>query len=294
MFASECCPPLLHLDAVISVHARVVGPRGQACRREQGSDALRRALQRDVDDRRAGRALAQAVDQRLVALTCVDRRGEQRQVRSVEAGDDGVALLDPEAGADVGDDRGGRGRREREHALGAELACARRELQIVGAEVVAPLRDAVRLVDREQRDLRLAELREEALVVEALGRDVQQLEASVAQAAGDGPHLVRGEARVEPRRVDALAREQVDLILHQRDQRRHDDRHAVEHQRGQLVAEALPRSGREDGEGGAAGEQGLDDLLLARAERCVSEAGGEDLGGGGHRPTVAASRRKAA
>ena len=152
----------------------------------------------------------------------------------------------------------------------------------------------MRLVDREQRDLRLTELREEALVVEALGRDVQQLEASVAQAAGNGPHLIRGEARVEPRRVDALAREQVDLILHQRDQRRHDDRHAFEHQRGQLVAEALPRSGREDGEGGAAGEQGLDDLLLARAERCVSEAGGEDLGGGGHRPTVAASRRKAA
>ena len=72
------CPPLLHLDAVISVHARVVGTRGQACRREQGGDTLRRALQRDVDDRRAGRALAQAVDQRLVALTCADRRGEQR------------------------------------------------------------------------------------------------------------------------------------------------------------------------------------------------------------------------
>ena len=30
---------------------------------------------------------------------------------------------------------------------------------------------------------------------------------------------------------------------------------------------------------------------LARTERCVSEAGGEDLGGGGHRPTVAANRR---
>ena len=72
------CPPLLHLDTIIGAHARVVGTRGQACRRQQGSDTLRRALQRDVDDRRAGRALAQAVDQRLVALTCVDRRGEQR------------------------------------------------------------------------------------------------------------------------------------------------------------------------------------------------------------------------
>ena len=72
-------PPLLHLDAVLGVHARVVGARGQACRREQRGDALRRALQRDVDDRRAGRALAQAVDQRLVALTA--RTGVVSSVR---------------------------------------------------------------------------------------------------------------------------------------------------------------------------------------------------------------------
>ena len=61
-------PPLLHLDAVIGVHARVVGTCGQARRREERSDTFRGALQRHVDDRRAGRALAQTVDQQLVAL----------------------------------------------------------------------------------------------------------------------------------------------------------------------------------------------------------------------------------
>ena len=61
-------PPLLHLDAVVGVHAGVVGARGQARGGEQRGDALRRALQRDVDDRRAGRPLAQPVDQRLIAL----------------------------------------------------------------------------------------------------------------------------------------------------------------------------------------------------------------------------------
>jgi hypothetical protein len=34
--------------------------------------------------------------------------------------------------------------------------------------------------------------------------------------------------------------------------------------------------------------------LLARAELCVSEPRGEDLGRGGHGSTVAANRRKAA
>ena len=66
--------------------------------------------------------------------------------------------------------------------------------------------------------------------------------------------------------------ERVDLILHQRDQRRDDDRHAVEHQRGQLVAEALARSRRKHGERAAAREQRLDHLGLARAEAGEPEA----------------------
>src|SRR5206468_4025768 len=100
------------------------------------------------------------------AVSCTDRRSEQRQVGPVETGDDGIAFLDPEARADIGDDSWGGGCSEREHAFRAELPGARGELQIVGAEVVAPLGDAMRLVDREQRDLRLPELREEPLVVE--------------------------------------------------------------------------------------------------------------------------------
>ena len=125
----------------------------------------------------------------------------------------------------------------------------------------------MRLVDREERDPRLAQLRQEALVVEALRRDVEQLQLTAAQTVGDCAHLDGVEARVEPRRVDALPREEVDLVLHQRDQRRDDDRHAVEQQRRELVAEALARPGREDGERRAAGEERVDDLLLARAER---------------------------
>ena len=64
---------------------------------------------------------------------------------------------DVEAGADVVDDgrRGGGG--ERQDALGADVARGLGQLQVVGAEVVAPLGDAVRLVDREERDRRALE-----------------------------------------------------------------------------------------------------------------------------------------
>ena len=69
--------------------------------------------------------------------------------------------------------------------------------------------------------------------------------------------------------------ERVDLILHERDQRRDDDRDAVQQERRQLVAEALARARGEDRERAAARQQGLDHLGLpgrksARPKRSAS------------------------
>ncbi len=127
---------------------------------------------------------------------------EKRQVRAVEAGDDRVRRLDAESRRNVGDDRRRGGRGERQHALGAEFARPLGQLQVVGAEVVAPLGDAVRLVDGEERDPRARELREEALVVEALRRHVEQLSEPPRGAARRSRAARRREARVEPCRLD--------------------------------------------------------------------------------------------
>ncbi len=119
------------------------------------------------------------------------------------------------------------------------------------------------LVDREDRELHLAEQAQEALVREPLGRDVEQLQLAGQQPILDRLRLLERERRVEPRGGDAARRQRVDLILHQRDERRHDEAGAVEHDRGQLVAEALAAAGREDRERRAPGEQRRDDLPLA-------------------------------
>ena len=60
--------------------------------------------------------------------------------------------------------------------------------------------------------------------------------------------------------------QEVDLVLHQRDQRRDDQRHAVEQQRRQLVAERLAAAGREHRQRAAPGQQRLDHLGLAGPE----------------------------
>ena len=69
------------------------------------------------------------------------------------------------------------------------------EAEVVGPEVVPPLRDAVRLVDHEQADAHLAHALEEAGRGEALGRHVEQ-----AQVTRRG---AREHARRSPRRPAA-------------------------------------------------------------------------------------------
>ncbi len=59
------------------------------------------------------------------------------------------------------------------------------ELPVLGAEIVAPLRHAVRLVDREQGDAAAFEQRQEARGQQAFGSDVQQVQLAGQQFALD-------------------------------------------------------------------------------------------------------------
>ena len=117
----------------------------------------------------------------------------------------------------------GRGRGQRDpRDLGPALV-QHRQLQVVGPEVVAPLGHAVRLVDGEQGDCAA----------------VQQLERGARPAAARAPGTAgrarrRGSAVLDRRGVsnvlrgveepgpDAERGQRVDLVLHQRDQRRDD------------------------------------------------------------------------
>ena len=130
---------------------------------------------------------------------------------------------------DVGDHAVVRRRRRAQHrdAVGQPLEHLRQPA-VVRAEVVAPVGDAVRLVDDqqpdplgEQRQHRVAELR----VVEPLRADEQQVDRVVGEQRAD---LV---PRVAVRRVDRVRADpeplrRGDLVAHQREQRRDDQRRA--------------------------------------------------------------------
>ena len=100
------------------------------------------------------------------------------------------------------------------------------ELEILGAEVVAPLRDAVRLVDREQRERQRSSQARKPSVEQPLRRDVEQVERARRGLAAH-PACSAG-ARLEFRNSARMPswRSASHLVLHQRDQRADDDRGA--------------------------------------------------------------------
>ena len=173
----------------------------------------------------------------------------ERQVRPVEPGRDPRRVAQPEAGDDVVGDLRRRRRGRGDDGLRAEPARRVGEAEVVRAEVVPPLGDAVRLVDHEQPDLGLPDPLEEAGRREPLRGDVEQPRAAADRAVERRAVRRRVLLRVDHRHLagrDAL--ERLDLVLHERDERRDDDREVRAHERGELVAERLARARRHDDE----------------------------------------------
>lgn len=87
------------------------------------------------------------------------------------------------------------------------------------AEIVSPLRNAVRLVHRYHRQPPLLQLLEHVVHHQTLGRDIQHLNAP---AAARGHHLVLLLAAlggIQTGRRHAIGQQLIDLILHQQNQR---------------------------------------------------------------------------
>ena len=151
-------------------------------------DVLAARARAGVDDRRARGRVGQAGGEQREARALALHRGHvEREVGPIDAGAHLDRLAQPQGAHDVGGDARRRGRRECHGAARADRVAGIGEAQVVGPEVVAPLAQAVRLVDREERDLAPLERGAEAPVAEALGRHQHE----PARAVGE-----RGEHRV--------------------------------------------------------------------------------------------------
>ena len=130
------------------------------------------------------------------------------------------------------------------------------------------------LVDGEEGDGYLLQQLDGLLLREGLGSHIEQLGAALEQVVLDLVLLHAREGGVEKVGHVGGARgiaHGVDLVLHQRDEGRHDDGRALEYHRRQLVAEALAAAGGHDDEGVVPVQQALDDGLLVAFELVETE-----------------------
>ena len=174
------------------VHPGVIGQRRDALRLQPRRGLVDLLARQAIDDARfAGMLFLDEAQQLRARVVLVD--DGVADVRPVEARDEDARLVQRQPPHDlVARLRvGGGGERDARH-LGKALV-QHRELQVFRAEVVPPLRDAVRLVDGEERELRLGERLEHARHHQALGRDVQQIQLSGQQRTFGGIGLTRLE-----------------------------------------------------------------------------------------------------
>jgi hypothetical protein len=264
----------LHDGAVLATQPGVVGDRLLAeGGREVRRDLLGARARARVDDRRQRVAGPErAGEQRPLLVTAGARHGEA-DVRPVEARGHAQRVAQRQPPHDVArHTRRCRGRR-RDDRRGPEHPCRVGEPEVVRAEVVAPLRDAVRLVHDEQAHVRRAHPVEEPDGGEALGRDVEQLQLTRGGAIDRIRVRVAALLRIHERHAPAepARGERLHLILHQRDKRRDDHCEVVPEQGGELVAERLPRPRRHHDHHVAVGERRLARLALPRPEAGEAE-----------------------
>ena len=179
-----------------ALEAGVIGERLDAVPDQELGRRFDLGAREAIDDARVVRMLVAHEREQLppAAVVLVDHA--VAQVRAVEAGDEDPRVAEREALDDLAPGRrvGGRGERDPRHA-GKTLG-EKRQPQVLGSEVVSPLRDAVRFVDREERDPGALEEGEKALGEQPLGRDVEQVELARDEAPLDD-RPAAGRSRLE-------------------------------------------------------------------------------------------------
>ena len=144
------------------------------------------------------------------------------EVGPVERPDEHLRVTQGELRDDVLAHPAGGGGGERVQGRAGEVVPEPRELSVLGAELVPPLADAMRLVDRDEADAPRPEPRPERLAAlpdEALRRDVQQPAAPLVEVGVDLAPFGRGDGGVEGGGRHPVLHQAVHLVLHQRYER---------------------------------------------------------------------------
>src|SRR5271166_636649 len=163
----------------------------------------------------------------------------------------------------------GAGRERRNRKRGKARAQAA-QLPVVRPEFVAPLGNAMRLIDRKETYRNLAQPFESIAGGQPLRREIEQPIFSTRRFLHHLPAFTRRLRTINDRRWNPHLRQLRGLILHERDQRRNHHRRLPRNHRRQLVAQRLPAPRRHHHTGIVRGQQAADHVLLLGTKVVVS------------------------
>ena len=246
---------------LLLLHPCVIGERPNAVGRQHGGGLLGLLAREAVDD--AALALVAGDEAPQLTLPLALHLHRELDVGAVEAEHEVLRLAAEQLFGDVvAGHLVGRRRQRRDRDAGEERAQPA-QILVFRAEGRAPLRDAVGFVDGEEFHRQAVERRQHALGHQPFRGHVEKPRLA-RRGAAPGRDIVGAAVR----RVDAVRRdpgepERGDLVLHERDQRRHHHREPVHDQRGNLEAERFARARRHHRERAAPGQQGFYRCFLA-------------------------------
>jgi len=262
--------------AQVAVEAGVVGHGRQAGGAELGGQGLRPVPGTGVDHPgpvTPGRGQLQHPLAPRPGLAL----GGEGQLRPVEGGDELPGAAQVQALADVlpGPGVGGGGHRQPRDP-GEDLGQAPQQ-PVFGAEVVAPLADAVGLVDGDDRQVNLGQPLQHPGLQEALGRDIEEVQGPGLDPRPGGGAVLGGGEGIQAGGGDPRLDQARHLVGHQGDEGADHQAEAGPQQGGDLVADALAPAGGQDGQGRTPGHHLGDHRRLQAPEAGVPEDTAQDL-----------------
>jgi hypothetical protein len=136
------------------------------------------------------------------------------------------------------------------------------ELTIFRAKVVAPVADAMGFVDSEGAYFETLDELQKTWRQQSLRRDEDETKAPFEHLLFGSAQFFWSHATIKCRRWITAFAQPIDLILHQRDKRRHDDVGSLRQFRWHLVAKRFAAARRHDDQRVALLQSGFNRLLL--------------------------------
>ena len=264
------CEVILIFAALLIVQPGVIARRPHARGHQRAAGLLDRLAREAIDNAAAALVRSNVIDDPTQPILRLEH--VEIEIGPIKAGRHGHGIAQLQKPHDVlAHTRRGCGSERAHRRTRVQRAEKIGDLEIAGPKILPPLGDAVRLVHRHKRNGRALSKRAEFRRAQPLRRDIDDLITPLRRPLQRERNLPRRERRIDIGRWNARLNERRHLILHQRNQRRHDDRQPRRHQRRNLIADRLARARGHHAQRVPPADERGDQLLLTGAERIVSE-----------------------